>query len=616
MRKNFAICIGINKYSNLQHLSYAQHDAELMQSFFEEAGFEKVYYFAKDAPNIQQDYGSPISAEPSFGNLMRFLRVRFDQPFLSSGDNFWFFFAGHGLRYQERDYLMPIDADPGNVVQTGISTYHITERLRNCGADNIILLIDACRNLGSRNAEGIGSERLKGVITIFSCSPNQASYEIEALQQGSFTYALLTGLRLEGANNCATVERLDKYLLDNVPAINQKYGKPIQTPYTVVEPRNKSHLILLSEQATELDVVTLKQDAQEAELEGDLEQAENLWKRVLEVCSADESALKGLKRIWSKSSSVQEQVETKCSRGEALPTSEAVNSKPQRLVTKPPLETIFTFELVELNAQGQELECRKAQAIGQVEDLGNGVVLELVSIPSGSFIMGSPLGEYGRTKREEPQHKVRVKPFLMGRYPVTQAQWNVVSFLPKVNLELKINPAKFNGSVHPVESITWYEAVEFCDRLSSYTGRRYRLPREAEWEYACRAATKTPFHFGETIRTSESNYHGDYSYGRGPKGKYRKSTSAVNEFSCANAFGLYDMHGNVFEWCQDIWHENYAGAPIDDEAWVNEGDHSCRVARGGSWSSDPAVCRSASRYQAEAESCDDALGFRVVVSIH
>lgn len=616
MGRNFAICIGINRYEYLQDLSYAKRDAESMRSFFEEVGFEKVYYFAEDAPNIQQDYGSPISGEPSFGKLMRFLRVRFDQPFLSSGDNFWFFFAGHGLRYQERDYLMPADADSGNVVQTAIPIHHITENLRNCGADNIILLIDACRNHGSRNAKGIGSEHPKGVITMFSCSPNEKSYEIDALEQGSFTYALLTGLRLEGAKNCATVERLDKYLLDNVPAINQKHGKPIQTPYTVVEPRSKSHLILFPKQATELDAVALRQDAQEAELEGDIEQAENLWKRVLAVCSDDASALKGLKRIWSRSSSIETQVEAKYSCGEVLPISEADKSQSQRLATKHSLETIFTFELVELNAQGQELERRKSQTTCQVEDLGNGVVLELVSVPGGSFIMGSPLGEQGRTKREEPQHEVKVRPFLMGRYPVTQAQWNVVSFLPKVNIELKANPAKFNGSVHPVESITWYEAVEFCDRLSSYTGRKYRLPSEAEWEYACRAATKTPFHFGETIRTSEANYHGDYPYGRGAKGKYRKSTNAVNESSCANTFGLYDMHGNVFEWCQDIWHENYAGAPIDAGAWMDEGDYTSRVTRGGSWSSDSAVCRSAYRSQAELESCDDALGFRVVMSSH
>jgi len=287
----------------------------------------------------------------------------------------------------------------------------------------------------------------------------------------------------------------------------------------------------------------------------------------------------------------------------------------QRLPTAPVSTSSFSFEIVKVNAQGEEIERHQARRVCQMEDLGHGVVLELVSIPGGSSMMGSPRGEKGRTKRESPQHEVKVPPFMMGRYPVTQSQWNVVSFLPKVNLELEANPAKFRGNSRPIECISWHAAVEFCNRLSCYTGREYRLPSEAEWEYACRAATTTPFHFGETIRTDEANYHGNYAYGSSAKGKYRQSTNAVNHFSCANAFGLSDMHGNVFEWCQDHWHENYDGAPTHGEAWIDGGDDASRVTRGGSWSNDPSVCRSAHRYQAETDNYDDALGFRVVVSI-
>ena len=147
MGRNWAIAIGVNQYDNLQALQYAKRDAEAIRDFCKQAAnFEKVYYFSDDSPRIEQDYGPPLRSQPTYGVLSRFLRVRFEQPFLEPGDNLWFFFAGHGRRYQDRDYLMPMDADPGNVEGTAIAIRDVSERLRRCGADNIILLLDACRN--------------------------------------------------------------------------------------------------------------------------------------------------------------------------------------------------------------------------------------------------------------------------------------------------------------------------------------------------------------------------------------------------------------------------------------------------------------------------------------
>jgi formylglycine-generating enzyme required for sulfatase activity len=216
----------------------------------------------------------------------------------------------------------------------------------------------------------------------------------------------------------------------------------------------------------------------------------------------------------------------------------------------------------------------------------------------------------------------------MGRYPVTQAQWKAVAALPKINRELERDPSEFKGDNRPVENVSWYDAVEFCDRLSSHTKRQYRLPSEAEWEYACRAGTTTPFHFGETITTDLANYRGtdneEYkwsgSYGRGPKGIYREETTEVGSFKVANAFGLYDMHGNVWEWCLDDWHNNYEGAPTDGSPWFDENDNISQkqgraVLRGGSWDDDPRLCRSASRYyyfRAGRGNLVNPLGFRVV----
>jgi formylglycine-generating enzyme required for sulfatase activity len=247
-----------------------------------------------------------------------------------------------------------------------------------------------------------------------------------------------------------------------------------------------------------------------------------------------------------------------------------------------------------------------------VEVLDNRIQLEMVAIPAGSFLMGSPKDEPERTDREGPQHEVRVEAFLMGRYPVTQIQWRFVAGLPQVNRSLKPDPSRFKGDCHPVEQVSWYEAVEFCDRLSRHTNRQYRLPTEAEWEYACRSGTRTPFHFGKTLTTELANYNGKDVYDGGPKGQSSSKTTPVDQFGIANAFGLGDMHGNVWEWCQDHWHENYQGAPTDGSAWLSEDEGSRRIRRGGSWNLNPRYCRSTCRNDDGPGHSYYNIGFRAI----
>ena len=209
--------------------------------------------------------------------------------------------------------------------------------------------------------------------------------------------------------------------------------------------------------------------------------------------------------------------------------------------------------------KGGEISYRPGQADYFIEELGD-ASLEMVAIPGGTFLMGSPENELERYGFESPQHQVTVQPFFIGKVTVTQAQWKAVASLPKLNRNLKADPSFFKGSDRPVEKVSWHEAVEFCNRLCQKIGKFYRLPSEAEWEYACRAGTTTPFHFGETIATDLSNYQGTdfeyegnlYSgfYGTGKHGIYRGETVPVGSFP-PNAFGLYDMHGNVWEWCID-----------------------------------------------------------------
>ncbi|MGK7953851.1 MAG: formylglycine-generating enzyme family protein [Crocosphaera sp.] len=273
------------------------------------------------------------------------------------------------------------------------------------------------------------------------------------------------------------------------------------------------------------------------------------------------------------------------------------------------------------------------QVQGFVEDL-NGVPLDMILIPSGSFMMGSPSSEERSSNDERPQHRVTVPLFFMGRYPITQAQWEKVAAMPEVGKELKSNPSEFKGNKRPVERVNWYDAIEFCARLSVHTKRNYRLPSEAEWEYACRAGTTTPFHFGDTISTNLANYNGtdeQYgAYGKGEKGENRGETTEVDKFDAANPFGLSDMHGNVFEWCLDPWHDNYNDAPKDGRVWDEENrqedyyahivknieelltDGRRRVRRGGSWIFNPNPCRSAFRNDSNPRYDFNDLSLRVV----
>ncbi|MDF5713987.1 MAG: SUMF1/EgtB/PvdO family nonheme iron enzyme [Rhizonema sp. NSF051] len=278
---------------------------------------------------------------------------------------------------------------------------------------------------------------------------------------------------------------------------------------------------------------------------------------------------------------------------------------------------VFQFEVIRVNAQGREIERIKRDAQYFRENLGNNVTLEMVAIPGGKFLMGSPLTEAQRYDTESPQHEVTVPPFFMGKYPVTQAQWRTVAAFPQVNRKLEPEPSYFQGDNLPVEQISWYEAVEFCDRLIKHTKQHYRLPSESEWEYACRAGTTTPFHFGETITPELANYNGKFTYGSAPKGKYRTQTTPIGNFNVANEFGLCDMHGNVWEWCADHWHCKYEGDPTQSSALIDNDNQTneSRILRGGSWDNHARVCRSACRGNVvEPDGRSSDFGFRVVVS--
>ncbi|MFN2142713.1 MAG: formylglycine-generating enzyme family protein [Candidatus Promineifilaceae bacterium] len=261
----------------------------------------------------------------------------------------------------------------------------------------------------------------------------------------------------------------------------------------------------------------------------------------------------------------------------------------------------FGFTFVSLNKSGVILSREADEAEEILFDIGAAQPLTMIALPGGEFMMGSPVGE--GYEDEKPRHIVKVRPFLIGRFPVTQAQWTAVMGAGK--------KLRFSGSQKSVHDVTWLEAQEFCRKLTAITSHLFRLPSEAEWEYACRAGSDSAFSCGATITTEFANYNGLFPYLDAPEGEYRHVLLDVGSFP-PNPFGLHEMHGNLWEWCADPWHENYEDAPGDSQSWEARGSNSYRVARGGSWHETADLCRSAVRLKLMAADGDEMVGVRVV----
>ncbi len=263
--------------------------------------------------------------------------------------------------------------------------------------------------------------------------------------------------------------------------------------------------------------------------------------------------------------------------------------------------TTHTFKIVSVDSNGEIIDRQPGSALCLTESLGEDIDLDLVLIPSGTFMMGDDRHH----QDEKPIHQVTIPSFYIGKYPITQAQYRLV---------MGENQGDAVGIDYPIEKINWHDAIAFCHKLSQQTGKHYSLPSEAQWEYACRAGTNTNFHFGDTITADLANYNGDYPYGGAAKGENRAQATPVGSFP-PNAFGLYDMHGNVWEWCLDEYQPSYQGAPIDGSA-VAAGltDGVKRVMRGGAWDYVARGCRSAVRCSLDARIRVGGCGLRVMLA--
>ncbi|MBX9258545.1 SUMF1/EgtB/PvdO family nonheme iron enzyme [Desmonostoc muscorum CCALA 125] len=573
-----------------------------------------------------------------------------------------FYFSGHGIQDDTGQLYL---STPATKIQNGklvkpsaVAASFLHEGINDSRSQRQVLILDSCFSRAITQGMTLKSdptvnvqEQLggKGRAILTSSSSTQYSFEQEGSELSIYTRYLVQGIETGAADKDSdgwiSIDELHEYastkVLEAAPAMTPKF-------YPVEE----GHKILLAKSAKDDPKLKYRKEVENRINQGNFSGITRLvlnslrlqLKLTPEVADAIEAEVQQPYREYQRKLEEYEVTLVEAIAHEATLSEitlndlrdyqqhlglrdEDVASIEERIIgqQKPTVAVEPKPVSPEQNPANQfELVVNRTQKTAQyyVEDLGNGITLEMVLIPEGSFVMGSPEDELERMESESPQHLVNIKQFCIGKYPVTQAQWKAVVALPQVNKKLDVNPSKSKEDQRPVESVSWYDAVEFCSRLARHTKRQYRLPSEAEWEYACRAGTTTPFHFGETITTDFANYRGtddeehkSGSYGRGPKGIYREETTEVGGFGLANAFGLYDMHGNIQEWCLDDWHHNYEGAPTDGSAWFNnnlsekQGD---AVLRGGSWVSRPSSCRSAYRRNFVRDIQYISNGFRVV----
>lgn len=584
--KRYALVIGVEQYQDKQitPLVAAANDAKLLAgALVQYAGFpaDQVVLLASD---------QPIERQPTRENILR--RLSNLRAAIPSDGLLLVSFAGHGIEREGRAFLLPSNAqvsgDISLLEDTAIGVDTIKERIRQTGVKQVMMVLDACRNdptAGRADAPNnlteaytrgfnfdVRNKEVSAFATLYATSVGSRAYENTEKKNGYFTLAIVDGLKGAAANSKGevTLDSLKQYVQDEVPKrvkLDLGVGKK-QDPQIVLDGYKANELVI----SITVNVKTAGNDS------------------------------------TANSNTNPNSV-----------TSSALSSTTTVGAGGLPVRA-YEFKTVDLNATGKIIKEETKQAKSFIEKLDD-ISLEMVEVPGGSFLMGSEKTEngYGYTfdNEELPQHKVSVGGFYIGKFEVTQTQWRFVANLPKVNIDLKAKVSGFRDDNNPVEQITWEEAVEFCARLSKHTGKEYRLPTEAEWEYAARGGTDTAFGFGDALTLQQANFKGYYNFryqGPPPEG-YLEATCIVGTIKVANGFGLYDMHGNVWEYCQDVWHETYEGAPIDGSAWTTGGDQKKRVTRGGGWLNAGFACRSAFRNNIDLTWKRNDYGFRVAMTV-
>lgn len=561
--RRVALVIGNADYRNASPLRNPVNDAQDMRIILRSYGFELL---GKDNCSLSE---------------MKQLILDFSRRLNGGEDVGLFYYAGHGIQVDGRNYLIPVEANIQSEQQVefeAIDVGRVINEMNAVGNAINIVILDACRkNPFARSwrrsaADGLAPlDPPRGMLIAFATLPNRVADDGVG-RNGVFTSELLKQLRTPGLE----LEEMFRRVRKSVDETSGRQQIPLVTS-TII---------------------------------GD-------FYFIRDVKSTDNLPTVG-----------EVYMPLTMPKGTSLPAGNIRQ---------------FSYQTVRTNNQGNVLTRSQKHANGYIESV-NGMSLDMVEIPGGTFMMGTGEGEkeqiireytrniieadssqsqraqaremaLGWIKKEMPQHAVRVKSFFIGRYEVTQAQWRAVGRLPRVSIDMNVNPSLSEGDNLPVENIGWDEAVEFCQRLSRATGREYRLPSEAEWEYAARGGRATQFPLGDTITTDLVNFLGGAPFGDAAAGVFRGSTTPVGSLNVANEFGLYDVSGNVWEWCVDYWHDSYAGAPADGTPWLINKSSNDHVVRGGAWNDPASYCRSASRGRdAEYRRTTERYGFRVAAT--
>lgn len=500
-----------------------------------------------------------------------------------------FFFAGHGVQVNGVNYLIPIGADietETDVDAEAVSANQVLSRMY--AADNPInlVILDACRDNPFRGfkrsgARGLAQLRaLSGTLIAYATAPDDTAADGTGLNS-PYTTEMLQHIRTPGLK----IEDFFKRVRLGVETRTNRQ----QTPWESSSLRGDFYFI-----------------PPPAERKDDRPTGEYAFWRAIEDSTDPQDFRDFLEKHPNSEYANAARVRLRRLTPRPEPPATVPNSgdsgsvpPPKPTPTPTPVLASFNFETIRLDKSGKETSRTRGQKNYLAEDLGNGVKLDMVEIPGGTFQMGST-----ENNDEQPVHSVTVSSFWMGRFEVTQAQWQAV---------MGNNPSNFKGDGNlPVESVSWNDVQEFLKKLNAQPnlqGKNYRLPTEAEWEYAARAGTTTLFAFGETITPKIVNYDGNYPYASAPKGTYRQKTVPVGSLGVANAFGLFDMHGNVWEWCED-WYGTYSSGAVTNPTGPATGSY--RVIRGGGWNFSAVNCRSALRRYWSPGTRSGNLGFRLV----
>ena len=623
----YALLVGISNYTHLKPLPSALKDVAALRQVLTNPN---IGGFAESDVVVLMD-AEKGTIETAIYNL--FANRKTDDLLL-------FYFSGHGVTDSRNDfYFTSLTTHKDFLPPTAVPSEYVHKAMNQSRSKYQVVILDCCHSGAfskGMTAKDLGTVQVlpklggEGRAILTASDSTQYAFEQEGFELSLYTHFLVEGLKTGAADQDedgdVSIDELYEYVRDKVKSVNDLMSPeiyPVREGHRIVlakaiqgDPKLKFHKEVervvtrsngkisaitknsLALRWQELGIVPLEAEA----IINEVLRPYREYARKLE--EYEQTYSKAIKERYPFDAVMREELKDyEKDLGLRSEDIEAINNRLNPKYSFPPISISRRNLLIAGLTGGGFLSVVALRNLkvptpttSTTYNLGTGIAFELVNVPAGKFMMGS--NEYDS---EKLIHEVTVQSFLIGKYAVTNDQWKaVMGTEPSKQYDVK-----FQGGRQPVIGVLWDNCMEFCKKLSSTSGRNIRLPSEAEWEYACRAATQTKYHFGD-----DANQLDSYAWYTNNSGG---QTHPVGEKK-PNQFGLYDMHGNVWEWCSDRFHENYNDAPKNGSSWETGTVGNIRVLRGGSWNDDAINCRSANRSRNSTDSWDSIVGFRLVVS--